>query len=53
MKVRNESSVCGERETSHVILTGQGCPTGNGTRRETKRQTEETMGRKYQRVDWP
>ena len=25
----------------------------NGTKRETKRQTEETMGRQHQRVDWP
>ena len=26
---------------------------GNSSRRETKRQTEETMGRQHQRVDWP
>ena len=32
--------------------TGQDYPTGNSTRRETKRQTEETMGR-YRRVEWP
>ena len=28
-------------------------PTGNSSRRETKRQTEETMERQHQRVDWP
>ena len=28
-------------------------PTENSSRRETKRQTEETMGRQRQRVDWP
>ena len=38
----------------HIIIwTGRDCHTGNGTRRETKRQTEETMGRQHQRVDWP
>ena len=36
-----------------IIWTGQGYPTGNSSRRETKRQTEETMGRQHQRVDWP
>ena len=36
-----------------VIWTGQDYPTGNSSRRETKRQTEETMGRQHQRVDWP
>ena len=41
------ASVC-----SH-IGTDQDYPTGNSTRRETKRQTEETMGRQHQRVDWP
>ena len=25
----------------------------NSSRRETKRQTEETMARQHQRVDWP
>ena len=34
-----------------VIWTGQDYATGNSSRRETKRQTEETMGR--QRVNWP
>ena len=34
------------------IWTGQDYPTGNSSRRETKRQTEETMGRQHQRVDW-
>ena len=28
-------------------------PTGTSSRRETKRQTVETMGRQHQRVDWP
>ena len=28
-----------------VIWTGQDYPTGNSSKRETKRQTEETMGR--------
>ena len=27
--------------------------TVNRSRRKTKRQTEETMGRQHQRVDWP
>ena len=31
--------------------TGQDYPTGNSSRRQTKRQTEETMGRQHQRVD--
>ena len=36
-----------------VIWTGQDYPTGNSSWRETKRQTEETMGKQHQRVDWP
>ena len=36
-----------------IIWTGQDYPTGNNSRRETKRQTEETIGRQHQRVDWP
>ena len=28
-------------------------PTGNSSRTETKRQTEKTMIRQHQRVDWP
>ena len=36
-----------------MIWTGQDYPTGNSSRRKTKRQTEETMGRQHQRVDWP
>ena len=35
-----------------IIWTGQDYPTGNSSRRETKRQTEETMGKQHQRVDW-
>ena len=39
---------------SHTIIwTGQDYPTGNSSRRKTKRQTEETMGRQHQRVVWP
>ena len=41
------------RARHKIIWTGQDYLTGNGTRRETKRQTEETMGRQHQRVDWP
>ena len=41
------------RARHKIIWTGQDCPTGNSTRREAKRQTEETMGRQHQRVDWP
>ena len=36
-----------------IVWTGQDYPTGNSTRREMKRQTEETMGRQHQRLDWP
>ena len=36
-----------------IIRNGQDYPTGNSSSRETKRQTEETMGRQHQRVDWP
>ena len=36
-----------------ITWTGKDYPTGNSSRRETKRQTEETMGRQHQRVDWP
>ena len=39
--------------TGKSSRTGQDCPTGNSSRRETKRQTEETIGRQHQRVDWP
>ena len=40
--------------TSHDHLDcGQDYPTGSSSRRETKRQTEETMGRQHQGVDWP
>ena len=35
-----------------IIWTGQDYPTGNSSRREMKRQTEETMRRQHQRVDW-
>ena len=37
---------------SNIIWTGQDYPTGNSTRRETKRQIEKTTGRQNQRVDW-
>ena len=36
-----------------IIWTGQEYPTGNSTRREVNRQTDETMGIQHQRVDWP
>ena len=36
-----------------IIWTGQNYLTGNSSRRKTKRQIEETMGRQHQRVDWP
>ena len=36
-----------------IIWTGQDYPTGNSSRRKMKRQTEETMERQHQRVDWP
>ena len=38
------------RARHKIIWTGQDYPTGNSRRRETKRQTEETMGRQHQRV---
>ena len=41
------------RKRHTIIWTGQDYPTGNSSRRKTKRQTEETMGRQHQRVDWP
>ena len=36
-----------------IIWTGQDYHTGDSSRKETKRQTKETMGRQHQRVDWP
>ena len=36
-----------------IIWTGQNYPTGNNSRKETKRQTEKIVGRQHQRVDWP
>ena len=40
--------------TCHTITwIGQDYPTGNSSRRDTKRQTEETIGRQHQGVDWP
>ena len=35
-----------------IIWIGQDYPTGNSSKRKTKRQTEETIGRQDQRVDW-
>ena len=49
--IKTQSEVV--RASHAIIWTGQDCPTGNSSRRETKRQTEETMGRQHQRVDWP
>ena len=48
---KTQTEVVRARHT--IIWTGQDCPTGNSSRRETKRQTDETMGRQHQRVDWP
>ena len=48
---RRQTEVVRARHT--IIWTGQDCPTGNSSRRETNSQTEETMGRQHQRVDWP
>ena len=36
------------RARHKIIRTGQDYPTGNSTRRKSKRQTEETMGRQHQ-----
>ena len=36
-----------------IIWTCQDYPTVYSSSRETKRQTEETMERQHQRVDWP
>ena len=41
------------RARHKTISAGQYYLAQNSTRRETKRQTEETMGRQHQRVDWP
>ena len=48
---KTQTEVVRARHT--IIWIGQDYPTGNSSRRETKRQTEETMGRQQQRVDWP
>ena len=48
---KTQTEVVRARHT--IIWTGQDYPTGNISRRKTKRQTEETMGRQHQRVDWP
>ena len=48
---KTQTEVVRARHT--IIWTGQDHPTGNSSRRKTKRQTEETMGRQHQRVDWP
>ena len=46
---KTQTEVVRARHT--ITRTGQDYPTGNSSRRETKRQTEETMGRQHQRVD--
>ena len=48
---KTQTEVVRARHT--IIWTGQDYPTGNSSRRETKMQTDETMGRQHQRVDWP
>ena len=47
---KTQTEVVRARHT--IIWISQDYPTGNSSRRETKRQTEKTMGR-HQRVDWP
>ena len=47
---KTQTQVVRARHT--IMWTGQDYRTGNSSRRETKRQTEETMGRQHQRVDW-
>ena len=46
---KTQTEVVQARHT--IIWTGQDYTTGNSSKRETKRQTEETMGRQLQRVD--
>ena len=41
-----------DRVQSHQFASSS-ARLGNSSRMEMKRQTEETMGRQYQRVDWP
>ena len=48
---KTQTEVVRARHTT--IWIGQDYPTGNSSRRKTKRQTEETMRRQHQRVDWP
>ena len=48
---KKQNEVVRARHT--ITWMGQDYPTGNSSRRETKRQTEETMGRQHQQVDWP
>ena len=51
---RSEKTQTEMARAGHMISwTDQDYPTGNSWRRKTKRQTEETMGRQHQRVDWP
>ena len=38
---------------THIHLDWPRLSCRNSSRRETKRQTEETLGRQHQRVDWP
>ena len=45
---KTQTNVVWEHHT--IIWTGQDYPTGNSSRREMKRQTEEMMGRQHQRV---
>ena len=48
---KTQTEVVRARHT--IIWTGQNYPTGISSRRESKRQTEETMERQHQRVDRP
>ena len=36
-----------------IIWAGHDYPTGNSSKREMKRQTEQMMGKQHQRVNWP
>ena len=48
---KTQTEVVRARHT--IVWTDQDCPMGHSTGREAKRQTEKTIERQYQRVDWP
>ena len=43
---------CSPPSMPSIVVYRQDCPTGNCIKRETKRQTEEMIGRQHQRMDW-